>query len=545
MTTKMTNGADNFIKALELAGVSKIFTLSGNHIMPVYNAIFDSKIELIHTRHEAAAVHMADAWARLTGEVGIALVTGGPGHANAVSALYTASMAESPVVLISGHAPLNQLGKGAFQEMAQAAIAAPLTKASWTCQRVEDIASDIAKAIRIAKSGRPGPTHLSLPSDVLESAAPINMSLTSTKTFLAEQNQADLLEISKILSVLMAAKKPLILVGPMMLSKAGRKHLQLLEESLNIPVIGMESPRGIGDPSLGAFSEVLSSADCILLLGKKLDFTLKFGNSPGINQECTFLQIDPEEAEIGRVKNAVGNRLKSACICDTPTAINALISAKPLKHQAIDSWLQEVVSAIAYRPTAWRELASRDGRLHPAQIFLPLQELLDSHPDSILVSDGGEIGQWAQACLRAPNRILNGVAGSIGAGLPFALASRVAKPNVPIIAVMGDGTFGFHSAEIDTAVRYGLDFVLLIGNDARWNAEYQIQLKDYGKDRTIGCELLPSSYEKVCQAFGGHGELVTNSDEILPAVKRAIASKLPSCLNILIEGLAAPNIKRA
>jgi len=545
MIIKITNGADNFIKALELAGVSKIFTLSGNHIMPVYNAIFDSKIELIHTRHEAAAVHMADAWARLTGEVGIALVTGGPGHANAVSALYTASMAESPVVLISGHAPLNQLGKGAFQEMAQAAIAAPLTKASWTCQRVEDIASDIAKAIRIAKSGRPGPTHLSLPSDVLESAAPMNMSLPSTETFFAEQNQADLSEISKILAVLMAAKKPLILVGPMMLSKAGRKKLQLLEESLNIPVIGMESPRGIGDPSLGAFSEVLSSADCILLLGKKLDFTLKFGNSPGINQECTFLQIDPEAAEIERVKNAVGNRLKSVCICDTPAAINVIISSNPLRHQDVDNWLKDVMAAIAYRPTSWKELAPRDGRLHPVQIFLPLQEVLDSHPDSILVSDGGEIGQWAQACLRAPNRILNGIAGSIGAGLPFALAARVAKPNVPIIAVMGDGTFGFHSAEIDTAVRYGLDFVLLLGNDARWNAEYQIQLKDYGKDRTIGCELLPSSYEKVCQAFGGHGELVTNSDEILPAVKRAIASKLPSCLNILIEGLAAPNIKKA
>jgi acetolactate synthase-1/2/3 large subunit len=162
----------------------------------------------------------------------------------------------------------------------------------------------------------------------------------------------------------------------------------------------------------------------------------------------------------------------------------------------------------------------------------------------VLVSDGGEIGQWAQACLKAPNRVLNGIAGSIGAGISFALASRVAKPNAPIIAVMGDGTFGFHSAEIDTAVRYGLDFVLLVGNDARWNAEYQIQLKDYGKDRTIGCELLPSSYEKVCQAFGGYGELVTSSDEMLPAVKRAISSKLPSCLNIMIEGLAAPNIKR-
>lgn len=544
MVTKITNGADTFVKALELAGVSKVFTLSGNHIMPVYNAIFDSKIELIHTRHEAAAVHMADAWARLTGEIGIALVTGGPGHANAVSALYTASMAESPVVLISGHAPLNQLGKGAFQEMAQADIAAPLTKASWTCLKTEDIALDTAKAIRIAKSGRPGPTHLSLPSDILESASPLTASLPSSQDFLAEHQPANL-DISVILSTLMAAKSPLILVGPMMLSKSGKKQLLCLEESLNIPVIGMESPRGIGDPSLGAFSEVLSKADCILLLGKKLDFTLKFGSSPGINSECTFLQIDPEENEIERVKNAVGSRLKSAFICDTPTAIGALIAAKSTKHPSSGKWLGEVNAAITYRPTSWKELPPKDGRVHPAQVFLPLQELLDSHPDSVLVSDGGEIGQWAQACLKAPNRVLNGIAGSIGAGLPFALASRVAKPNVPIIAVMGDGTFGFHSAEIDTAVRYGLDFVLIVGNDARWNAEYQIQLKDYGKDRTIACELLPSSYEKVAQAFGGYGELVTNSNEILPAVKRAIESQLPSCLNVMIEGLAAPNIKRS
>ena len=162
-------GASVLVKSLQVAGIKKIFTLSGNHIMPVYDAVFDSDIDLIHTRHEAAAVHMADAWARLTNDVGIALVTGGPGHANAISALYTAGMSESPVVLLSGHAPINQLGKGAFQEMAQADIAAPLTKASWTCQKTEDLGSDIAKAIQIAKSGRPGPVHLSLPTDVLES----------------------------------------------------------------------------------------------------------------------------------------------------------------------------------------------------------------------------------------------------------------------------------------------------------------------------------------------------------------------------------------
>lgn len=544
MSQKLTSGSVAFVKALELAGVKKIFTLSGNHIMPIYDAIFDSSIDLIHTRHEGAAVHMADAYARLTGEIGIALVTGGPGHANAVSALYTASMAESPVVLISGHAPINQIGKGAFQEMAQADIAAPLTKASWTCQKPDNVASDVAKAIQIAKSGRPGPTHLSLPTDTLENPVSADLKLPCAQDFEAIIAAPSATDIQSITSTLMNANKPLILIGPSMLSKEHRKLLSRLEESLGIPVIGMESPRGIGDPSLGAFSEVLMQSDCVLLLGKKLDFTLKFGQSPSFAKDCVFLQIDPEKNEIQRVQRAVGSRQKISIVSSVKSAIELMIQANPGKRQSLNNWLKEVHDATNYRPSAWKNLSQSKDRIHPAQAFLPLQKILDSNPDSVLISDGGEIGQWAQACLNAPNRILNGVAGSIGAGLPFACAARVAKPNVPIIAVMGDGTFGFHSAEIDTAVRYKLPFTLIIGNDARWNAEYQIQVRDYGKDRTIGCELLPTNYEKVCVAFGGHGELVNDSEQVLPAVMRSTESNLPSCINIMIDGLAAPNIKR-
>ncbi|WP_255535067.1 thiamine pyrophosphate-binding protein [Polynucleobacter sp. Nonnen-W13] len=538
------SGASVLVKSLQIAGVKKIFTLSGNHIMPVYDAIFDSDIDLIHTRHEAAAVHMADAWARLTGDVGIALVTGGPGHANAISALYTASMSESPVVLLSGHAPINQLGKGAFQEMAQADIAAPLTKASWACQKTEDIASDIAKAIQIARSGRPGPVHLSLPTDVLESQSIEGIALPKLSDFKAKKMEVPAADISQIITKLQKAKKPLVLTGPMMQSKTGRATLLALENALGVPVIGMESPRGIGDPGLGAFSEILSQADCILLLGKKLDFTLKFGQSPGINKDCIFLQVDPEKEEIDRVKRALGERLIGSTICSVPETIEAILNFPALQAAALSEWNAVVKSAINHRPTAWASLSSESGKIHPVQAFTPLQVILDSNPDSVLICDGGEIGQWAQACLRAPNRVLNGVAGSIGAGLPFAVAASVAKPNVPIIAVIGDGTFGFHSAEIDTAVRYRLPFTLVIGNDAKWNAEYQIQVREYGEDRTIGCELLPSRYEKVCEAFGGFGELVMDADEILPAAQRAMESKLPACINVMINGLAAPNIKQ-
>lgn len=545
MSTKFTRGADALVTAMLTAGVNKVFTLSGNHIMPIFDAIFDQKISLIHTRHEAAAVHMADSWSRLTGEVGIAMVTGGPGHANAVSALYTAAMAESPVVLLSGHAPINQLGMGAFQEMAQADIAAPLTKASWMCKSTADLPGDLAKAIALAKSGRPGPVHISLPSDVLDDAFNDGAPMPTLSDFAATPIKPDAAILKNMLGKLQQAKKPLILTGPMMQSKEGRKVLASFQSALGIPVIGMESPRGIGDPCLGAFSEVLAQSDCVLLLGKKLDFTLKFGKAPNFHNDCVFLQIDPEQAEIERTKRAVGGKLELSCIADVPSAISALIELHSGSSGTTSAWMKEVQDATSYRPTAWDQAASSPNKLHPAQAFKPLQAILDSHPDSVLVSDGGEIGQWAQACLHAPNRVVNGVAGSIGAGLPFASAASLAKPGAPIIAVMGDGTFGFHSAEIDTAVRYQLPFVLVVGNDACWNAEHQIQIREYGQDRVIGCELLPSRYEQVCIAFGGFGELITKKEDVLPAAHRAIASKLPSCLNVMIDGIPAPNIRRA
>ena len=161
-------GADILARALAGAGVRHLFSLSGNQIMPVYDAALDARLSIVHVRHEGAAVHMADAWGRLTGEPGVALLTGGPGHANGVGALYTAAAAESPMVLLSGHAPLAELGRGAFQEMRQADLAAPVTKASWTAQRAESLSEDIERALRIARAGRPGPVHVSLPFDVLE-----------------------------------------------------------------------------------------------------------------------------------------------------------------------------------------------------------------------------------------------------------------------------------------------------------------------------------------------------------------------------------------
>ncbi|ARP80759.1 acetolactate synthase [Bordetella genomosp. 8] len=543
--TRSRNGADALVQTLGAAGVKRIFTLSGNHIMPVFDACVDARIELVHVRHEAAAVHMADAWARLTGEVGVAMVTGGPGHANAVSALYTASMAESPVLLLSGHAPNNQIGMGAFQEMRQADVAEPLAKWSATVGSADAMAGDVGTAMRIARSGRPGPVSLGLPTDALEAACTAQTDTPQSFDAIAQALDAGV--AASLLQRLRAAQRPLILTGPATMMGPALARARELEAASGIPVIGMESPRGVADPSLGAFAQMLAQADCILLLGKRVDFTLKFGKPPAIAADCAFLQVDADAPELERTRRAVGSRLEAWALADAASAMNALLraamaSARSPRH---GSWTRDVRDAIAYRPEAWRTASSAlDGRMHPVQALAPVQQLLDSHPDSVLIADGGEIGQWAQACLHAPNRVVNGVAGSIGAALPFALAARLARPDAPVVTVMGDGTFGFHTAEMDTAVRYRLPFIAVVGNDARWNAEYQIQLRDYGKDRLIGCELLPARYDAVTAAFGGFGKQVTDPAQVAPAIDEAYRSGLPACLNIMIEGFPAPTVSR-
>jgi len=219
--------------------------------------------------------------------------------------------------------------------------------------------------------------------------------------------------------------------------------------------------------------------------------------------------------------------------------------AHAMKPHANQAWAARLAEALAFRPASWAALAGASGApIHPATLFQAAKPFLDQAPDAVLISDGGEIGQWAQAILSAPTRIINGLAGAIGPSIPFAMAARAARPAARILAVLGDGTFGFHMAEFDTACRHKLPFVAIVGNDSRWNAEYEIQKRDYGANRTHGCELAPGTrYDLVAVALGGHGEYVTRAEDIAPALERAFASGKPACVNVVIEGQAAPNIR--
>jgi acetolactate synthase-1/2/3 large subunit len=405
---------------------------------------------------------------------------------------------------------------------------------------------DIGEAVRIAISGRPGPVHLSLPSDLLEARVEANATVwpdahgVHAGTALAP-SLAD-----ATLAAIAAAARPIIFAPPQLSGASGRALLAKLEAATGAPAVILESPRGIADATLGAFADLVGRADLIVLLGKALDFTTRWASGKPFDPNLRLIAIDPEAALVERAAREMGGRLVLGCIADTRAAAETLIARAGATRPRGSGWLTEARAALDNRPAAWATIASKTaGRLHPAQVFRALRPYVEHDPDTVLICDGGEFAQWGQSMLPVGRRMINGVAGSIGGSLAFANAARLAEPNAPVFVVLGDGTIGFHISEFETAVRRGLPFVAVLGNDALWNAESQIQLREYGRERMHGCELLPTRYDLVVQAFGGHGEFVERAEDLPGAIERALASGKPACINVMIESIAAPAIRLA
>ncbi|MCY4377915.1 MAG: thiamine pyrophosphate-binding protein [Spirochaetaceae bacterium] len=530
--------ADALMRAIVAAGTRHVFTLSGNQIMSLFDAAIDLPLELIHVRHEAPAVHAADAIGRLSGRPGVAMVTAGPGFANTLSALYVAQCAESPLVLLSGASPAGNPGAGAFQEMDQAGLAAKVCKASWTCTDPERIAADFVRAWRCAASGRPGPVHVALPVDVLES-------VVRDADPAVEPNAAPSLPaaagLAAVCQAIGDAARPLVIAGPPYRRRHAADTIRVLTDA-GAAALAMDSPRGLRDPALGAFAEAVAEADLVVLLGKRLDHMLELGASPPFAPACRFMHIDPEPEALRQAAGNADGRMLLQAQGDPPGWAAAI--AERLAGRSLDAgWRAAVDAAVAYRPAEWRKIGS-ESPVHPAQLGYAVHDFLAGSPESVFISDGGEVGQWAQACVTAPHRIINGPAGAIGSALPFALAARTLFPKARIAATLGDGTFGFHPLEIDTALRHDLPFVAVVGNDARWNAEVQIQHRTYGADRAVGCDLRATRYDEVGRALGAHGAAVESATELPAALEAAQASGIAAGVNVSLQPLAAPVITR-
>ena len=542
------NGAQHLVDALKQADVETIFSLSGNQIMPVYDALIGSGIRLIHTRHEGGAVYMAEAHAQMTGNVGIALLTAGPGFANGLSAMYSAMASQTPLVVMTGDAPLAMDGRGAFQEMDQASAARPLAKATYRLESAATTFDVIQHAIKLAASGTPGPVHISLPDDVLRQVAGVREPAQNLARHLEDQDpqSAAAAPAGAILKRIKSAKRPLVFAGPSFARPRYAAAFATMSEQSGIPFIALESPRGMRAPRIGALAEVLPEADLVVLLGMPPNFMMGFGAAPTFSETAQFICFTDD----GAATNAARQRLGSDRLTHVDMAGQSALAALQdpstgLADNQVDAaWRGRVGEAISWRPPEWRTLPAEAPPFHAASVAYEIRHLLDENPELSLIIDGGEVGQWAQSILDCPHSIINGPSGAIGGSIPYAIAAKSARPDQPAIAILGDGTAGFYFMEFETAIREDLPFVAIVGNDAKWNAEHQIQVRDYGENRTFGCEMNPTRYDEIAKAMGAFSENITQISQVRPAIERALASGKPACLNIEIQSIAAPAVKR-
>jgi acetolactate synthase-1/2/3 large subunit len=533
------NGATLLAQSLRALQAGSIFTLSGHQILPIYDAGLDAGLTFVDTRHESPAASMADAWGRLTGQPGICLVTGGPGVTNVLSGLATALFAESPVLCLAGGTDRHGVGKGGFQELDQVALTGPVCKAAWSIPRAENVPNFVARAWRTALSGVPGPVHLTLPYDVLLDTADASLvERAALQGLHAWRQEASPTDVGRAVDLLLTAQRPLVLANvSAWRGESGRRLREFLDLTA-IPGLLVDSPRGLVDPLLHGLGAAVREADVVLLFGPH-DFTVAYGGPPALAPDAQTIQVHPDPGEVARNRAvAVG------LVADFASVLRQLLECARGHRWQHSAWATD----LAARRTANRDslahlAASEATPIHPLRVVSELRQRIG--PDDCVVMDGGEFGQWARWGLAdSPASLLtNGKLGGIGSSLSLAMGAAVARPTGRTIACMGDGTFGFHGLELDTAVRHGIPVLAIIGNDAGWGTERHRQVEMYGPDRLVASDLLPQRYDLMAEALGAHGEFVARTAEIGPALDRALAAGRPACVNVAIASEPSPAVR--
>jgi acetolactate synthase-1/2/3 large subunit len=544
-------GSHLICKALHLEGVKNIFALAGDHILPVLDVMADQDFRILDTRHEQAAVHMADAWSRITEQPGVCMYTT-PGFANAIPGLTNAMHTEGPVISIAGCADTHDLGRGAQQEIDQVGMAGPMCKGSFMVSDARRIPEYIARALRLAFSGRRGPVHLTIPIDVQEQSVEEN-----DVTFIAPDAYrpktavlSDPKQIRQAVALLRQAQRPLLIAGSAAGYSLSGEAMQRFIETTRLPIVTEEQSRGLVPDDhpyvFGYFERGLNraaakvrDADVVVLLGRKQDFIIGFCRPPHVAANAKIIQIDPSPLEIGRNRGVdVGMTGDVASILEQMTEEAAKDQWKDLP------WLNELRGARAAQAEWAENLAQPKTPMHALFVHKTLNSIL--RPDDCLVFDGGDFCHFGRSYLPAlkPKHWFNvSSLGMLGSSLPTALAAKVAYPNSRVFMLTGDGAFGFNGMEFDTAVRHGLNIVAIIGNDSAWGIDRQIQLGLYG--RAVATDLRQSRYEQVVQGLGGYGEFVEHPEDLARALERALAAGKPALLNVAVERAISPRAEAA
>ncbi|MFT4101158.1 MAG: thiamine pyrophosphate-binding protein [Burkholderiaceae bacterium] len=547
------NGGDVLARSLKALGVTETFTLHGGHLDAFLVACREHGIQLTDTRHEATAGYAAEAYARATGNVGVCVITAGPGFSNGLTAMVNAWLDAMPVLFIAGSPPLREAALNPLQGgFDQIAMTLPVTKWAYRITNIERIPDIVDKAMRIAASGRPGPVFLEVPIDVM--FAPIRADDLALPTRAALQTgpapAADAVE--RIIAMLRQAERPAILAGGGTLSRQCAEQLAAFASLTHTPVLFNTKANGVlpnDHPQNAGMAATLAMAtkanepaDLIIQLGARAGMFLGGRHGAIIPHGARLIQIDIDGAEIGRIRTP-----DVAVVADSTQALIALnAAAQTLTWVGRDAWratLQACRQALT-KPFENLPKETASGLLHPYHAAAAVAQALA--PETAISFDGGELTAWFQPHGRSPGPGLymgNGYLGTLGVGQGYAIGMARARPGKPVATIIGDGAVGFHIADFDTMARHRLPITTIVFNNSAWGLSRHGQELVFGKDRTAAVDLEASAYHVVAQGFGCDGELIRRYEEIGPAIRRAQASGRPTCLNLLTDpDVMHPNV---
>ena len=537
------SGGHLVAKALRAEGIDTIFTLCGGHIIDIYDGCIDEGIKVVDVRHEQVAAHAADGYARVTGKPGCAVVTAGPGTTDAITGVANAFRAESPMLLIGGQGALNQHKMGSLQDLPHVDIMKPITKFASNVVTTERVADMCAMAFREALAGAPGPSFLEIGRDILDAKVPVSDAVfpEAGKYRASTKSTGDPNDIDKLAEILINAERPCVLLGSQVWTARGADAAQDFVRRLNIPAYMNGAARGTlppGDPHHFHLTRrhAFNNADVILIVGTPFDFRMGYGKR--LSQEATVVQIDMDYKTVGK------NRDVSLGLVGDPGAILTAVAdaaeGSSAKNAASDreGWLQSLRDEEKKaKEERLPRLMRDDAPVHPLRLAHEINEFLTE--DTMYIGDGGDVVTFSGGVVqpRGPGLWMDpGPLGTLGVGVPFAMAAKLARPDLEVVGLFGDGAFSLTGWDFETMVRFDLPFIGVIGNNSYMNQIRYGQIQKYGEERgDVGNKLGDVHYDKFAQMLGGYGEEVRDPKDLRPALERARESGKPSLINVWID----------
>lgn len=522
----------------EAENVSIVFTISGGHIENILDGFTEYDIRTIDVRHEQAAAMMAHAWSIYQNEPGVCLVTAGPGFTNALTGIANAYLDNAPLVVLCGRHPMRDDLTGALQEMNQVDMVKPVTKWCATCYDTKRIPEYLSIAFRQATMGRPGPVFLELPPDILFVAVDQKDVKMPLRRRYKSATHPDESELAKAAGIINNAKRPMFIGGSGVRMSGDSDTLKAFIDKTGFPFALLNNGRGALPDSHpqsindGGFTGIMTGApqaDVIFAAGVRFNWVMQ---ATKLFPDAKVVRIDIEEHEIERNRSS-----EVGLVGDCAYVLNQLLPLVEKKDHS--GWISKLRNAYAaFMTTELEQRKNPSDPIHPNRLVAQIMEAFGE--DAYYVADGGDTSYYGLAGFRSLNQAgvllpAGALLGCLGTGIPFAIAGKLAHPDKPVVVLNGDGSFGFNSMEFDTAVRHNIPIICVVNNDCAWGMIKHSQEMSIGEDRCTCAELGMRHYEKMVEGLGGYGELVSEDAAIIPALKRALESGKPACINVVTD----------